>query len=148
MNTAIATIATTGITANRVMKLLGVALAMLIWLGVPVPVVAQATPAPALPAMPSIPQGVLDSPWVRSILDALGGITQSTNGNTAAGRVTFFRRFDLQMETAPGVYRAVHLHQGTIINPRGTTLTPGQVVVVNGAAQRDGSLNADAITVR
>lgn len=116
----------------------------------PVPGFAQAASPPpsAAPAMPAIPPEVFNSPLVQSILNALGGLTQTTNGNVAVGKVTYFRRFDLQVETAPAVYRQIHLHQGTIINPRGTTLTPGMYVSVSGAAQHDGSLNADAITVR
>ena len=53
---------------------------------------------------------------------------------------------ELQVQTAPNVYRQIHLHQGTIINPRGTTLTPGMIVDVSGTAQPDHSLNADVIT--
>ena len=62
------------------------------------------------------------------------------------GKVTYFRRFDLQLETAPNVYREVHLHQGTVIDPRGTSLAPGMTVDVSGSAQSDHSLNADTIT--
>jgi hypothetical protein len=95
--------------------------------------------------IPSVPPDVQNNPIVQSILQAVGGILQTTNGNTAHGKVTYFRRFELQVETAPNVYRQIHLHQGTIINPRGTTLTPGMIVDINGAAQGDHSLNADAI---
>ena len=117
------------------------------------PALADPTPAPSpLPspanALP-IPAGAANNPYVKSVLDAvLGGVLQTTNGNTARGRVTYFRRFDLQLETAPGVYRTVHLHQGTEIDPRGLTLAPGMIVDVRGAAQGDGSLNADAIVKR
>jgi hypothetical protein len=52
----------------------------------------------------------------------------------------------MQLETAPNVYRDVHLHQGTVINPRGASLTPGMTVDVTGSAQSDHSLDADAIT--
>lgn len=105
-------------------------------------------PPPAANALP-IPPGAANNPYVKSILDAvLGGVLQTTNGNSAHGRVTYFRRFDLQLETAPGVYRTVHLHQGTEIDPRGLTLAPGMLVDVRGAAQSDGSLNADAIVKR
>jgi hypothetical protein len=99
-------------------------------------------------ALPSVPPEVKNNPYVQSVINALGGVLQTTSGNHAQGKVTFFRRFELQVETAPRVYREVHLHQGTIINPRGTTLTPGQRVEVGGVAQSDGSLNADVITVR
>src|SRR5665213_1561210 len=99
-------------------------------------------------ALPSIPPQIQNSPIVQSVLDAVGNLLQTTNGNTAHGKVTYFRRFDLQVETAPNVYRRVHLHQGTVINPRGATLTPGMTVDVSGSAQSDHSLNADTITAR
>lgn len=97
--------------------------------------------------IPSIPPQVQNNPIVQSVLNALGNVLlQTTNGNTAHGKVRYFRRFDLQLETAPNVYRDVHLHQGTVINPRGTTLAPGMIVDVSGSAQSDHSLNADTIT--
>jgi len=99
-------------------------------------------------ALPSVPPAVQSNPLVQSVLNAIGGLLQTTNGNTAHGKVTYFRRFDMQVETAPKVYRDVHLHQGTVINPRGTTLAPGMTVDVAGSAQSDHSLNADTITAR
>ena len=97
-------------------------------------------------SLPSIPPEVQNNPIVQSVLNAVGNLMQTTNGNTAHGKVTFFRHFDLQLETAPNVYRDVHLHPGTVINPRGTTLTPGMNVDVSGSVQSDHSLNADTIT--
>lgn len=116
---------------------------------------ADPTPYPAPTPTPivvapgvSVPGNLQNSPIVQSVLRALGGITQTTNGNTAHGRVTYFKRFSLQLQTAPGVYRQINLHQGTIIDPRGTSLTEGMTVEVAGNPQNDGSLNADSITVR
>jgi hypothetical protein len=106
--------------------------------------VALADPVP----LPSIPPGVQNNPLVQSVLNALGGLLQTTNGNSAHGKVTYYRHFDMQVETAPKVYRDVHLHQGTVINPRGTTLAPGMTVDVEGSAQSDHSLSADTITAR
>jgi hypothetical protein len=97
-------------------------------------------------AIPSIPPEVQNNPFVQSVLDAVGNLLQTTNGNSAHGKVTYFRRFDLQLETAPNVYREVHLHQGTVINPRGASLVPGMTVDVSGSAQSDHSLDADTIT--
>lgn len=116
-------------------------LAAVLWIG-------SSGAALAQQAVPSVPPSVQNSPIVQSILQAVGGLLQTTNGNTAHGKVTYFRRFELQVETAPNVYRQIHLHQGTIINPRGTTLAPGMTVDVSGTAQSDHSLNADAITAR
>jgi hypothetical protein len=84
---------------------------------------------------------------VQSVINTLGGLLQSTTGDAAYGKVAYFKHFELQVKTAPNVYREVHLHQGTIINPRGTTLSPGLTVSVRGKAQSDGSLNADQIDV-
>jgi hypothetical protein len=99
--------------------------------------------------MPSIPPEVQNNPIVQSVLNAIGNVLlQTTNGNTAHGKVSYYRHFDLQLETAPKVYRDIHLHQGTVINPRGTTLAPGMTVDVSGSAQSDHSLNADTITAR
>ncbi len=112
---------------------------------------ADPTPAPGitLPDIPGVPSSVLNNPAVQSIINAVGGaLLQTTNGPTARGKVTYFKRFDLQLQTAPGVYRSVHLHQGTVINPRGAGIKPGQTVDVSGQTQSDGSLNADTITVR
>jgi hypothetical protein len=98
-------------------------------------------------AIPSIPPQIQNNPIVQSVLNAVGNILlQTTNGNTAHGKVKYFRRFDMQVETAPNVYRDVHLHQGTVINPRGATIEPGMTVDVNGSVQSDHSLNADTIT--
>jgi hypothetical protein len=108
---------------------------------------AFADPSPA-PHGLQIPPSVLNNPYVQSVINALGGVLQSTNGNAAFGKVTYFKRFELQVQTAPSVFREVHLHQGTIINPRGASLTPGMTVSVNGKAQSDGSLNADQIDIR
>lgn len=120
------------------MKARVVTLAAALWIGVSGAALAQSAP--------SVPPDVQNNPIVQSVLQAVGGLLQTTNGNTAHGKVTYFRRFDLQIETAPNVYRQIHLHQGTMINPRGTTLAPGMVVDVSGTAQPDHSLNADAIT--
>ena len=110
--------------------------------------VASTSPALADPQpFPSIPPEVQNNPIVQSVLNALGNVLlQTTNGNSAHGKVTYFRHYELQVETAPNVYRDVHLHQGTVINPRGATLAPGMIVDVTGSAQSDHSLNADTIT--
>ena len=120
------------------MKSRVVTLAAALWLA--------ATGAALADGIPAVPPDVQNNPLVQSVLQAVGGLLQTTNGNTAHGKVTWFRRFELQIETAPNVYRQIHLHQGTVINPRGTTLAPGMTVDISGNAQADHSLNADAIT--
>lgn len=122
------------------MKAPVLALAAALWFG--------GTGAALAQGVPSVPPDVQNNPIVQSILQSVGGLLQTTNGNVAHGKVTYFRRFDLQIETAPNVYRQIHLHQGTIINPRGTTLAPGMTVDVSGTPQADHSLNADSIVAR
>jgi hypothetical protein len=125
------------------MKTRALALTAALWLAA-----SNAALADPLP-IPSIPPEVQNNPIVQSVINAIGNVLlQTTNGNTAHGKVTFFRHYDLQVETAPNVFRDVHLHQGTVINPRGTTLAPGMTVDVSGSAQNDHSLNADTITAR
>ena len=58
---------------------------------------AVANPSP-LP-VPNVPTDVLHNPIVQSVLNALGGSMQTTNGPTASGRVKYFKRFELQVET-------------------------------------------------
>ena len=125
------------------MKTRALALTAALWIAA-----SNAALADPLP-IPSLPPDVQNNPIVQSVINAIGNVLlQTTNGNTAHGKVTYFRRYDLQVETAPNVYRDVHLHQGTVINPRGTTLVPGMTVDVSGSAQSDHSLNADSITAR
>jgi hypothetical protein len=112
------------------------------------------SPAPAapmgLPANLPIPASVLNNPIVQSVLQSVTGSATRELGldpNWSQGRVTFFKRFEMQIETAPNKYREVHLHQGTVINPRGTTIVTGMYVRASGAHQQDGSLDASDITV-
>src|SRR5579875_2697237 len=71
-------------------------------LGDPTPA-PHATPSPgvAVPDIPGVPPTVMNSPVVQSILNAAGGLLQTTNGPTAYGKITYFKRFDLQLQTAP-----------------------------------------------
>lgn len=87
---------------------------------------------------------------MQGIIQKLAGDATAGYGvdpNHARGTVTYFRRFDLQLQLPLNQYKLVHLHQGTIINPRGTSLASGQVVDVRGRAQSDGSIAADEITL-
>lgn len=109
---------------------------------------ALADPSSPLPqSIPNVPSSVLNNPIVQSVMSAAGGLLQTVNGPTAHGKVTYFKRFDLQLETAPGVYRQVRLRQGTVINPRGGSIRNGMTVDVQGNPQADGSLNANSITL-
>ncbi len=105
-----------------------------------------ATPIP-LPTLP--PTKSLD-PIVQYGAQVLQVLLQRQNQNAqnnTRGTVTYFRRFDLQVQIGNNAFRTVHLHQGTEINPRGTTLQNGMTVQVNGQAQSDGSINANQINV-
>ncbi|HEY5258577.1 MAG TPA: hypothetical protein VIJ12_09395 [Candidatus Baltobacteraceae bacterium] len=59
------------------------------------------------------------------------------------GIVTSFDRFDMTVRTR-GRDIAVHLHQGTIINPTGTDLRRGMIVNVSGY-RNGGELEANRI---
>ncbi|MDP9110958.1 MAG: hypothetical protein M3M96_04945, partial [Candidatus Eremiobacteraeota bacterium] len=77
--------------------------------------------------------------------DATAGF--GVDPNHVKGTVTYFRRFDVQIRMPLNQYKAVHLHQGTIINPRGATISEGSTIDVVGRANSDGSIDADAITI-
>jgi hypothetical protein len=118
------------------------------------PALAQTPPTPtptASPtptALPTLPAGV--DTVVEGIVQKIAGDATAGFGidpNHVRGTVTFFKRFDLQIHMPLDRYRDIHLHQGTIINPRGATLTTGQVVDVQGHANADGSIDANAITI-
>jgi hypothetical protein len=81
------------------------------------------------------------------VIQAIGD-QRRRSANGSSGTVTYFRRFDLQVRTAPNQYRTIRLHQGTVINPRGASLAPGQAVDVAGQAEPDGSLDAATVTIR
>ena len=89
-------------------------------------------------------------PAVTTILQSLAGqaaAPYALDPNHVRGVVTYFKRFDLQVRLPLDRYKAIRLHQGTVINPRGTSLTEGDVVDVQGKAAADGSLDADTITL-
>jgi len=67
--------------------------------------------------------------------------------NRARGVVTYFRHYDMQIRFANGTYRNVHLHQGTVINPRGAPINVGNRVDIQGQMNGDGSLNANVVTL-
>src|SRR5689334_9272372 len=84
---------------------------------------ATPTPSPAPPAQPiaapSIPPGVGNV--VQGIINKITGDAVAPLGvdpNHVRGQVTYFRRFDLQIAMPLQTYKQIHLHQGTIINPR------------------------------
>jgi hypothetical protein len=103
-----------------------------------------ATPSP----MPTVPPGL--GTVVQNILQTVTGNAVAPYGvdpNHVRGTVTYFKRFDLQVRMPLNVYKDIHLHQGTTIDPRGASITAGQVVDVHGHANADGTLDADAITI-
>jgi hypothetical protein len=86
----------------------------------------------------------------QSLLQQAAGDAAAPYGvdpNHLRGTVTFFQRFDLQIELPLRQYKNIRLHQGTVINPRGATIRDGDRVDVRGSANSDGSLNADEITI-
>ena len=65
----------------------------------------------------------------------------------ARGVVTSYNWYDLQLQTTNGRNAYVRLHQGTIINPRGTTLRSGMPVRVIGFVDSNGTLEANEVDV-
>jgi hypothetical protein len=64
-------------------------------------------------------------------------------GSQLTGTVSSFSPYNLYLNN--GVH--VELHNGTVINPTGTNLTPGMRVRVIGARNSDGTFNANEIDV-
>lgn len=109
---------------------------------------ASPTASPAPLALPSVPPGI--GGVLQTIIQKVTGDAIAPLGvdpNHVRGTVTFFKRFDLQVQMPLQTYKQIHLHQGTIINPRGATLATGQFVDVRGQVNADGSMNADEITI-
>ena len=104
---------------------------------------AQTAPSPV--PTPSVPSSLQ-----QDAVNALGNLVKGVfgwNDNESIGTVTFYHRYDLQVRQQLNRYRDIHLHRGTVINPRGWTIEPGQQIDVRGHGNPDGSLNADIITV-
>ena len=114
---------------------------------------AQSTPAPVptpIP-VPTVPPSTPNSAILQTILGVGQQILQrqAINArNNARGTVSYFKRFDMQVQCGTNCYRTVKLHQGTVINPRGATPGVGAFVDVNGRTDPDGTLEADNITIQ
>jgi hypothetical protein len=110
---------------------------------------SSATPAPI--AVPTLPPNTPNADIIQTVIGIGQQILQRQQvnaRNNARGTVSYFKRFDMQVQCGANCYRNVHLHQGTVINPRGATPGAGTTVDVNGRANADGSLEADTITVQ
>ncbi len=84
-------------------------------------------------------------------VNALGNVVKSVFGwsdTESLGTVSYYRGYDMQVRLQLERYREIHLHKGTVINPRGYTIKEGDTVDVRGQPNSDGSLNADMIVVR
>jgi len=107
-------------------------------------------PAPAATAapnpVPSVPAGL-----EKDAINALGNIVKSAFGwsdTESYGQVVFYKGYEMQVRQQLNRYREIHLHRGTVINPRGWSIQSGQTVDVRGRPNADGSLNADMIVVQ
>ena len=114
---------------------------------------AQSTPAPTPTpiAVPTLPPNTPNAGIIQTIIGVGAQILQreaANNRNNARGTVSYFKRFDMQVQCGANCYRTVKLHQGTVINPRGATPGVGTVVDINGRTNQDGTLEADNITVQ
>lgn len=109
---------------------------------------AAPTPPPAASPnpLPTVPGGI-----VNDAINALGGLVKAAygwNDTESLGTVTFYRGYDMQLRMQLNRYRAIHLHRGTVINPRGYSIKTGDTVDVRGRPESDGSLDADMIVVQ
>ena len=112
---------------------------------------AQADPTPAPIAVPTLPPNTPNSQIIQTVIGIGQQILQRQQvnaRNNARGTVSYFKRFDMQVQCGTNCYRNVHLHQGTVINPRGATPGVGTRVNVNGNGQSDGTLEASTITIQ
>lgn len=111
---------------------------------------ADPAPAPTPIPVPTLPPSAAKNPWIQYGVDVLRGAYQNAQArqrNTAHGVVTYFKRFDMQVQVGPNDYRTVRLHQGTVINPRGGTPGVGSTVDVAGVADAGGTIQANSITI-
>ena len=111
---------------------------------------SPATPAPAKTAAPnpapSVPAGLQ-----QDAVNALGNLVKSAfgwNDTESWGQVVFYKGYEMQVRQQLNRYREIHLHKGTVINPRGYSIKEGSTVDVKGRPNADGSLNADMIVVQ
>lgn len=117
---------------------------------------AEPKPSPSPSALQAPGAGV-SAEMVQQVLEAVNAIVRgelnqglgdlTRRASETRGEVSYFRRFEMQVKLGRNSYRDIHLHQGTIINPRGATIKKGDTVTVTGDPQSDGSLNANAITI-
>jgi hypothetical protein len=112
---------------------------------------AQQTPAPTPPPQTPVAAPTVPPNLGQDAVNALSNIVKSAFGwsdNEAYGTVTYYRGYEMQVRMQLNRYREIHLHKGTVINPRGWTIQPGQMVDVRGRPNSDGSLTADMIVVQ
>ncbi len=129
-------------------RFVAAATAVLFALALPAVAATQASPAatPAPTPIPSVPPNI-----GQDAVNALSNIVRSAFGwsdNESYGTVTYYRGYDMQVKMQLDRYREIHLHRGTVINPRGWSIKSGDTVDVRGRANSDGSLNADMIVVK
>ncbi len=111
----------------------------------------QPNPTPTPVNLPTLPPNTKLDPYAKMGIDLLTGVIRQSITNaegSTSGQVSYFRRFDMQVQTGRNGYRSIRLHQGTVINPRGQSISVGQQVDVSGIAQPDGTIDANVITIK
>jgi hypothetical protein len=134
----------------------GSLLALCLGVALLAPARAQSTPTPVpTPSpivVPTLPPQT--DAATQAIIRAAAGVltdviarSRLNYANNTHGSVSYFKHFDMQVQTGTNSYRTVRLHQGTVINPRGATPAAGTTVDVSGRGASDGAIEADTITV-
>jgi hypothetical protein len=108
--------------------------------------VPQATPV----VLPTLPPNKQIDPYVKMGIDLLTGVINhqiQANANSASGRISSFKPFEVRLQTGANSYRTLTLHKGTTIDPEPGRFAIGQSIHATGVAQSDGSLLTDHITI-
>lgn len=109
-------------------------------------------PTPSPIVVPTLPPqtDAMTQAIIRAAAGIINGAVNRSRldyANNTHGTVSYFKHFDMQVQTGTNSYRSVRLHQGTVINPRGATPAAGTIVDVSGRGASDGAIEADTITV-
>ena len=109
-----------------------------------------APPPPPVAGAPAPPPPVTGAPAPPPPPPVAGAPARPPRGGPGplGGTITAARPYHVTIRTRAGRSVELTLHNGTIINPRGTTLSPGMRVAVRGVPGPDGAVVTDEVDVR